>query len=137
MAKFDRVKSNTINPNYIFSTISVATGIFGWLVAIFIMVTSFTPISTYFAFGRTAGLLLMISPGFSWLTAMITGIIGGVQIKRKNHQQENRLAKWGIVLSGIGCALFYGFLLLGAIGFYILISEGYIGFILPSGNIPF
>ena len=137
MAKFDHAQSNAINPTYIFSIISLATGIFGWILGIFIMLTSFTPLSTYFPFGRTAGLFLIISPGLSWLTAIITGIIGRGQIKRKGHQQGNRLAKSGIVLSGIGCALFYGLLLLGALGFYILISKGYIGFILRSGNVPF
>jgi len=137
MTKFDHAQSKVINPTYIFSIISLATGIFGWVLGIFIILTGFTPLSTYFPFGRTAGLFLIISPGFSWLTAIITGIIGGGQIKRKGHQQGNRLAKSGIVLSGIGCALFYGLLLLGALGFYILISRGYIGFILPSGNVPF
>ena len=117
MAKFDQAQSNAINPTYIFSIISLATGIFGWVVGIFIVLTGFTPFSTYFPFGRTAGLLLIISPGISWLTAAITGIIGVRQIKRKGHPQGDRLAKSGIVLSGIGCALFYGFLLLVAIGF--------------------
>ena len=137
MAKPDHARSKVISPPYIFSIISLATGIFGWVLGIFIMLTGFTPLSTYFPFGRTAGLLLIISPGFSWLTAIITGIIGAGQIKRKGHQQGSRLAKWGIVLSGIGCALFYGFLLLVAIGFYIIFSRGYIGFILPSGHVTF
>ena len=135
MAKLDRAQSKVISPPYIFSVISLTTGIFGWVLGIFIMLTGFTPLSTYFPFGRTAGLFLIISPGLSWLTAIITGIIGGGQIKRKGHQPGNRLAKSGIVLSGIGCALFYGFLLLVAIGFYILISKGYIGFILRSSNV--
>ena len=137
MAKFDHGHSNVIYPTSIFSIISLATGIFGWVLVIFIILTSFTSLSSYFPFGRTAGLFLIISPGFIWLTSMITGIIGEGQIKRKGHQQGNRLAKSGIVLSGIGCALFYGFLLLIAFGFYILISKGYVGFILPSGNLPF
>ena len=137
MAKLDQAQSFVINRRYIFTTISLATGIFGWLLVIFILLTSFTPLSAYFPFGRSAALFLLLSPGFSWLTAIITGIIGGGQIKRKSHQQGNRLAKSGIVLGGIGCALFYGFLLLGAVGFYLLISKGYIGFILPSGNAPF
>jgi hypothetical protein len=137
MAKFDHAQSKVINPTYIFSIISLAIGIFGWLVGIFIMLTRFTPLSTYFPFGRTAGLFLIISPGFIWLTAIITGILGVRQIKRRGHQQGNRLAKSGIVLSGIGCALFYGFLLLVAFGFYLLISKGHIGFILRSGNVPF
>ena len=137
MTKFGHAQSKVITPTSIFSIISLATGIFGWVLGIFIMLASFTPLSTYFPFGRTAGLFLIISPGFSWLTAIITGIIGGGQIKRKGPQQGNRLAKSGIVLSGIGCALFYGFLLLIAFGFYILISKGYIGFILPSGNVLF
>ena len=137
MAKFDHAQSKVIHPTSIFSIISLTTGIFGWVVGIFIMLTGFTPLSSYFPFGRTAGLVLMISPGLSWLTSMITGIIGGRQSKRKGQQQGDRLAKSGIVLSGIGCALFYGFLLLIALGFYILISKGYIGLILPSGNVPF
>lgn len=137
MAKFDHAQSQVINPAYIFSIISLVTGIFGWVLVIFIMLTSFTPLSAYFPFGRTAALFLLLSPGFSWLTAIIAGIIGGGQIKRKGHQEGNRLAKSGIVLGGIGCALFYGFLLLVAVGFYLLISKGYIGFILPSGNAPF
>ena len=127
MAKFGYAQSKVIRPRYIFSIISLVTGIFGWVLGIFIILTSFTPLSTYFPFDRTAGLFLIISPGFSWLIAIITGIIGGGQIKRKGHQKGNRLAKSGMVLSGIGCAIFYGFLLLGAIGFYILISKGYIG----------
>ena len=135
MAKFDHARS--IHPTSIFSIISLATGIFGWVLGIFIILTSFTPLSSYFPFGWTAGLLLILSPGFSWLTSMITGMIGGRQSKRKDHPQGDRLAKSGIVLSGIGCALFYGFLLLIAVGFYLLISKGYIGFILPSGNGPF
>ena len=136
MAKFDHAQSKVINPIYIFSIISLATGIFGWVVGIFITLVSFTPLSAHFPLGRTAGLFLIISPGLSWLTAIITGIIGGGQIKRKGHQQGNRPAKSGIVLRGIGCALFYGFLLLGALVFYLLISKGYIGFILRSSNVP-
>ena len=137
MAKFHHAQSKVINPKYIFSIISLVTGIFGWVLGIFIMLVSFSPLSTYFPFDRSASLFLIISPGFSWLTAIITGIIGVRQIKRKGPQQGNRLAKSGIVLSGIGCALFYGFLLLVAVGFYLLISKGYIGSILPSGNVPF
>jgi hypothetical protein len=136
MAKFDHAQSNAINPRYILSIISLATGMFGWVLGIFVLLTGFTPLSTYFPFGRTAGLFLLLSPGFSWLTAIITGLIGTRQIKRKGYHQGNRPAKSGIVLSGIGCALFYGFLLLGAIGFYILISKGHIGFIIRSGNVP-
>ena len=137
MAKSDNAQSKVIDPTSIFSIISLTTGIFGWVLVIFIMLTSFTPLSAYFPFGRTAGLLLILSPGFSWLTSIISGIIGGGQIKRKGHQQGNRLAKSGIVVSGIGCALFYGLVLLGALGFYLLISNGYIGLLLPSGHIPF
>ena len=137
MAKIDQAQSKVIYPTSIFSIISLATGIFGWLLGIFIMLTSFTPLSSYFPFGRTAGLLLMISPGFSWLTSMLTGIIGGRQSTRKGYPRGDRVAKSGIVLSGIGCALFYGFLLLIALSFYILISKGYIGFLLPSNNVPF
>jgi len=137
MAKLDHTQSKVTSPPYIFSVISLVTGIFGWVLGISIISTSFTPLSTYFPFGRTAGLFLIVSPGLSWLTAIITGIIGGGQIKRKGDQQGNHLAKSGIVLSGIGCALFYGFLFLVALGFYILISKGYIGFILPSSNVAF
>ena len=136
MAKFEHAQSRVMRPKYIFSIMSLVTGIFGWVLGIFVLLTGFTPLATYFPFGRTAGLLLMISPGVSWLTAIITGIAGGGLIKRIGHQQGNRSAKWGIVLSGIGCALFYGLLLLGALGFYILISKGYIGSILRSGNVP-
>ena len=120
MAKFDHSQSNAINPKYIFSIISLATGIFGWVLGIFLVLTGFTALSIYFPFGQTFYNYLVLSPGFSWLTGIITGIIGLGQIKRKGHQQEDRLAKWGIVLSGIGCALFYGLILLGAIGFYLI-----------------
>jgi hypothetical protein len=140
MAKFDHVQAKVIHPTSIASILCLATGIFGWVVGIFIMLIGFTPLSSYFPFGRTAGLLLMISPGFSWLTSTITGVIGRRQGKRTGHQQGDRLAKSGIILSGIGCALFYGFLLLMAVGFYIyymLISKTHIGSILPSGNVPF
>ena len=137
MANLDHAQSKVIHPRSIFSIVSLATGIFGWVLVIFILLTSFTPLSTYFPFGRTAGLLLMISPGFSWLTSIITGMIGGGQSKRRGHQEGDRLARSGIVVSGIGCALFYGFLLLIALGFYILISKGYIGWILLAGNLSF
>jgi hypothetical protein len=137
MAKFDQAQSKVTNPTFIFSIISLAAGIIGWVVGIFILLTGFTPLSIYFPFGRTAGLFLILSPGLSWLTGIITGRIGGGQIRRRGHGQGNRLAKWGIVLSGIGCALFYGLLLLGVIGFYLLFSRGFIGFILPSQNVPF
>jgi hypothetical protein len=120
MAKFDHAQSNAINPKYIFSLISLATGIFGWVLGIFLVLTGFTALSIYFPFGQTFYNYLVLSPGFSWLTGIITGIIGLGQIKRKGHQQEDRLAKSGIVLSGIGCALFYGLILLGAIGFYLI-----------------
>ena len=120
MAKLDHAQSNAINPKYIFSLISLATGIFGWVLGIFLVLTGFTALSIYFPFGQTFYNYLVLSPGFSWLTGIITGIIGLGQIKRKGHQQEDRLAKSGIVLSGIGCALFYGLILLGAIGFYLI-----------------
>ena len=120
MAKFDHAQSNAINPKYIFSIISLVTGIYGWVLGIFLVLTGFTALSIYFPFGQTFYNYLVLSPGFSWLTGIITGIIGLGQIKRKGHQQEDRLAKWGIVLSGIGCALFYGLILLGAIGFYLI-----------------
>lgn len=88
MAKFDHAQSKVINPTYIFSIISLATGIFGWVLGIFIILTGFTPLSTYFPFSRTAGLFLILSPGVGWLIAIIAGIIGGGQIKRKSHQQR-------------------------------------------------
>ena len=135
MAKLGHTQSQVLNPASIFSIISLATGIFGWVVGIFIMLTGFTSLSTYFSFGRTAGLFLMILPSLSWLTSMITGIIVARQSKRKGHRLEDRLAKLGIVISGIGCTLFYGFLLLVALGFYILISKGYIGLILLSVDV--
>ena len=137
MAKFDHTQSKLIHPTSIFSSISLATGIFGWVVGIFVMLTGFTSLSTYFSFGRTAGLFLMILPSLIWLTSMITGIIVARQSKRKGHGLEDRLAKSGIVISGIGCTLFYGFLLLVALGFYILISKGYIGLILLSIDVPY
>jgi hypothetical protein len=67
-------------------------------------------------------------PGISWATAILSGMIGLRQIKGTGSQKGTGLAKWGIGLSGIGCALLYGFFLLIALGFYILISKGYIGF---------
>src|SRR5690242_1928546 len=112
MAKLDQAHSFVINRRYIFTLISRATGIFGWVLVIFVVLTSFTALSAYFPFGRNDGRILLLSPGFSWLIAIITGILGGEQFKRTRHQQGNRLAKWGNVLGGIGCALFYGFLLL-------------------------
>jgi hypothetical protein len=137
MAKFDQAQSEPINPTDIFSIISLGTGILGWVAGIFNILVGFSSLSTNLHFGRNAAPFLLLSPGLIWLIAIITGIIGGGQIKRRGPQQGNRLAKSGIVLSGIGCALFYGFLLLVAVGFYLLISKGYIGSILPSGNVPF
>src|SRR5258705_1313678 len=63
MAKLDHAQPKGINPTYIFSIISLATGIFGWVLGIFITLTGFSPLSTYFRFGRLAGLFLIISPG--------------------------------------------------------------------------
>lgn len=135
MAKSNqRGQMTTIPPN-IFPIISLVTGIFGWLLALFIMLISFSSLATYFHFGRTAGLFVILLPGFSWLTSLITGVIGIRQIKKRGSQKGTGLAKSGIITSGIGCALFYGFLLVIAYGFYVLISKGYIGFILHSGNV--
>ena len=43
MAKFDHAQSNAINATYILSIISLATGIFGWVLGVFILLTGFTP----------------------------------------------------------------------------------------------
>lgn len=137
MTNFHHAQTKVIHPTSIFSIISLATGIFGWVVVIFVVLTGFTPLSAYFPFDRAAGPVLMIAPAFIWLISLITGVIGRRQSKGHGVQQGDRLAKWGIMLSGIGCILFYGFLLLLALGFYILFSKGYIGLIIPSGNLPF
>ena len=137
MAKFDQQGQKVVNQINIFSILSLGTGIIGWGFGIFIMLVSFSPLSNYFQFGQSAFWFLNLLPGLNWLAAIITGLIGLRQIKRKNSQTGTGLAKSGIVMSGIGCALFYGFLLLLAYGFYMLISQGYIGFILPSGSLLF
>jgi len=126
-----------IHPSNIFSILSLGTGIFGWVVGIFIMLTSFTPLSNYFHLGGFASFALLTLPGFSWLTAILAGRIGIRQIKGKGSQEGTGPAKWGIVISGIGCGLLYGFFLLVALGFYFLIQKGYIGLMLHSGTIPF
>ena len=120
MAKFDEAQSKATDPTSVLSIIGLATGIFGWVLAIFIMLTSFTALSTYFSFGRTAGMVLILLPGFSWLTGIVTGIIGVRQSKRIGDQQGDRLGKSGIILGGVGCALFYGLLVVIAVGFYLV-----------------
>lgn len=122
----------SLRPASIFSIISVDAGIFGWLVGIFILLTSFTPLSAYFPFGRVAAGFLLAMPGISWATAILSGMLAVRQYKGKGSTKETGPARWGIVISGIGCALLYGFFLLIALGFYILISKGYIGFMLRS-----
>jgi len=125
MAKLHQQGQRAIHPINIFSILSLGTGIFGWVLGIFIILTGFTTLSNYFHFGRSASWFLLTLPGLSWLTAILAGMIGVKQFKGSG------LAKWGIAISGIGCALLYGFLFLVALGFYLLISKGYIGFILP------
>ena len=110
-------------PTGIFSIISLDTGIFGWFLAFFILETSFTSLSTYFPFGQIAGWFVLASPGISWLTALVTGAIAMRQLKRKGSQEKLGLAKWGIGISGVGCALFYGLLLLAVIGFAMAFSR--------------
>ena len=137
MAKSNQHGQDRILPTNIFPTISIVTGIFGWMAGAFILLTSFTPLSDNFHFGRLASGFLLSVPGLSWLTGMITGLIGVRHGKGKGPEHGTGLAKWGIGVSGIGCALLYGFFLLIALGFYILISKGYIGFILRSGIVSF
>ena len=105
-----------IHPSNIFSIISLGTGLFGWVLGIFIMLTSFTPLSNYFHFGQSASVFLLILPAISWLIALRAGRIGIRQNKGTG------LAKWGIGLSNIGCVLLYGFFLLVALGFYLVLS---------------
>lgn len=137
MAELNQRGQKATHPINIFAIISLDAGIFGWIVGIFIVLTGFTTLSNYFHFGRFASWFLLTLPGFSWLTALLTGIIGLRQLKGKGHQKGAGAAKWGIIMSGLGCALFYSFLLLVALGFYLLISKGYIGFIPRSGIVPF
>lgn len=129
MADVNRQGQNDPNPTNMLAVTSIVTGIFGWLLAIFILVSSFTPLSRYFPFDRVA------SPGISWVISILTGFLGTRQFKSKGSHIRLGPARWGIALSGIGCALLYGFFLLIALGFYILFSKGYIGFIPHLGNI--
>ena len=119
MARLNNPDQKAARPINIFSIISLVTGIFGWLAGIFVMLTGFpiTPLPDYFHFGRSAYLFIVILPGISWLTAILAGIIGVRQITGKGP------AKWGIGISGIGCALFYGLFLLAAIGFAIALRN--------------
>jgi len=88
------------------------------------MVIGFTPPSSYFRFfDQSFFNFLVLLPGFSWLTAIITGMIGLKQIKRKQYPTGSGLAKSGIIISGIGCALLYGLILLGFWGFYLISSS--------------
>ena len=137
MAKSNQHDQDRILPTNSFPIISIVTGIFGWMAGIFILLTSFKPLSENFHVGRFASGFLLSVPGLSWLMGMITGLIGLRQGKGKSPQHGTGLAKWGIGVSGIGCALLYGFFLLIALGFYILISKGYIGFIFRSGTVSF
>ena len=61
--------------------------------------------------------------GFKEIIALVTGAIAIRQVKRKGSQEKLGLAKWGIGISGVGCALFYGLLLLAAIGFAMAFSR--------------
>jgi hypothetical protein len=137
MTESNQQGQKAIRPINVLSIISLGTGILGWVVAIFIMLTSFTPLSSYVQLGGFASFLLLTVPGFSWLTAISTGRNGIKQIKAKGAPEGTGYAKWGIAISGIGCVLLYGFFLLVAIGFYFLIKAGYIGFMLYSSAIPF
>jgi len=128
MSNLNQHDQKPLRPANIFSIISLDTGIFGWLVGIFILLTSFTPLSTYFHFGRVASGFLLALPGISWAAAILSGMIAVRQYKGTSSGKGTGPARWGIVMSGIGCALLYGFFLLIALGFYILISKGYIGF---------
>ena len=129
MANANQQGQNDPNPTNMLAVVSIVTGIFGWLLAIFILVTSFTPLSRYFPFGRVASYIVLASPGISWAISILTGIMAARQIKGKGSHSGLGPARWGIALSGIGCALLYGFFLLIALGFYILFSKGYIGFV--------
>jgi hypothetical protein len=123
MAKFNRHNLSLTDPKYMLPIISLATGIFGWLLGIFSIVIGFMPpsISLRF-FDQSFFNFLILLPGFSWLTAMITGMIGLLQIKRKPYPTGSQLATSGIVISGIGCALLYGLILIGLWGFYAIRS---------------
>jgi hypothetical protein len=124
MAKFNQHGLSLTNPTYILPIISLVTGIFGWILGIFSMAIGFTPPSSYyFHFAQSFFSFLVLLPGFSWLTAMITGMIGLKQIKRKQYPTGSGLAKSGIIISGIGCALLYGLILLGFLGFYAISSS--------------
>ena len=122
MAKFNQHGLSLTNPTYMLPIISLITGIFGWILGIFSMVIGFTPPSSYFHFDQSFFNFLVPLPGFSWLTAMITGMIGLKLIKRKQYPTSSGLAKSGIIISGIGCALLYGLILLGFLGFYAIRS---------------
>ena len=122
MAKFNQHGLSLTNPTYMLPIISLITGIFGWILGIFSMVIGFTPPSSYFHFDQSFFNFLVPLPGFSWLTAMITGMIGLKLIKRKQYPTGSGLAKSGIIISGIGCALLYGLILLGFLGFYAIRS---------------
>jgi hypothetical protein len=124
MAKFNQHGLSLTNPTYMLPIISLITGIFGWILGIFSMVIGFAPPSSYFRFfDQSFFNFLVLLPGFSWLTAMITGMIGLKQIKRKQDPTGSGLAKSGIIISGIGCALLYGLILLGFWGFYLISSS--------------
>jgi hypothetical protein len=137
MAKLGQHDQKTINQINIFAILSLGAGIIGWVFGILIMLASFSSLSNTFQFGQSAFWFLIILPGLDWVMAMVTGFIGIRQIKRNNSQKGTGLAKSGIITSGIGCALFYGFLLAVAVGFYMLISKGYIGAIPPSSSALF
>jgi len=124
MAKFNQHGLGLTNPTYILPIISLVTGIFGRILGIFSMVIGFTPPSSYFRFfDQSFFNFLVLLPGFSWLAAMLTGMIGLKQIKRKQSPTGSGLAKSGIIISGIGCALLYGLILLGLWGFYAISSS--------------
>ena len=137
MTESNKQGQKAIRQINVLSIISLGAGILGWIVAIFIMLTSFTPLSNYVHLGGFASFVLLTLPGFSWLTAISAGRNGIRQIKGKGSQEGTGPAKWGIAISGIGCVLLYGLFLLVALGFYFLFQSGFIGFILQSGAVPF
>ncbi|SRR5258706_6979735 len=123
MTKFNQHGQSLTNPTYILPIISLITGLFGWVLGIFSMLVGFTPPSSYFYFDQSFFNFLILLPGFSWLIAIVTGVIALMQIKRKQYPTGNGLAKSGIIISGIGCALLYGLILLGVLGAYLAWSQ--------------
>ena len=95
MANANQQGQNHPNPTNMLAVVSIVTGIFGWLLAIFILVTSFTPLSRYFPFGRVASYIVLASPGISWAISILTGIMAARQIKREGSRIGLGPARWG------------------------------------------